>query len=91
MMHGARLQRAIDMDWVPTREQVERGLSDADKLVRLAWINRTDFSPTPKQVETGLTDCDWAIRRAWVLRTDLDAPVRNAKIGLQLLSRLKWV
>ena len=54
------------MDFVPTPEQIERGLTDEDWHVRMAWVERTDFTPTPEQIKRGLTDRDWDVRMALV-------------------------
>jgi hypothetical protein len=44
------------MGYVPTPEQVERGLTDRVPGVRAAWARRMDYVPTPEQIERGLTD-----------------------------------
>jgi hypothetical protein len=44
------------MDYVPTPEQVERGLIDKEVGVRETWARRMDYVPTPEQVERGLKD-----------------------------------
>ncbi len=59
------------MDWTPTPEQVERGLTDTDGLVRMVWARRTDYTPTVPQVERGITDSDWDVVMEWMQRTDI--------------------
>lgn len=59
------------MDFIPTAEQVERGLADEAYYVRAVWGGRTDFTPTPGQIECGLADIHREIRDVWIEKLKL--------------------
>lgn len=62
--------RAAMMDFVPTIEQVERGITDPKPYIRSIWVERADYPPTRAQVERGLSDPHGDVKKKWVLRTD---------------------
>jgi hypothetical protein len=67
------------MDYVPTPEQIERGLTDKEWRVRKAWAERMDYVPTPEQVERGLTDRFWGVCAAWAERIESIADIFSAE------------
>ncbi len=71
------------MDFTPTPEQVEKGLTDKKEIVRLAWVSRKDFTPTPEQVERGLLDDSVQVCLAWIQRDDISWTHKQFQIGLQ--------
>jgi hypothetical protein len=50
------------LDWTPTADQFNRGLTDGHYLVREAWVYRKDLVLTQELIEIGLTD-DWVDNR----------------------------
>lgn len=60
------------MDFVPTPQEFEQGLSDSNPDVRAMFAihHIAGHSVTPDQVEHGLTDSDAIVRCAFVRRRD---------------------
>jgi len=54
----------------PTPDELERGLTDEDGHVRVAFAGRKDYTPTPAQIERGLTDKNELVRTAFAGRRD---------------------
>ena len=54
----------------PTPDEIERGLTDEDENVRVAFAGRNDYTPTPAQIERGLTDKNELVRIAFAGRRD---------------------
>lgn len=60
------------MDYMPTPERIERGLTDKNEWVRLAWIERFDYTPTPEQIERGLAEGHPWFQKAWGKRMEFE-------------------
>jgi hypothetical protein len=55
-----------------TPEAIERGLTDPNPWVRLAWAEREDYQPTPRQVVRGCDDPHPDVRAAWRDKTPVE-------------------
>jgi hypothetical protein len=53
-------------DFIPSSQQIERGLTDSDTEVRRSFAKRTDFILSPQQIERGLLDNDLGVRLMFV-------------------------
>lgn len=65
-----------------TPDELERGLTDKDDHVRVAFAGRKDYTPTPAQIERGLTDKNELVRTAFAGRRDYTPTLAQIERGL---------